>query len=94
MTEIEIKSLIKKRGANMSDIARVAEVSPGAVRRVIEGKDKSRRIATIISNFLGTPIDKLWPGQYPETYRRRSSEQVMKELRAAAVHLQRHMEAA
>lgn len=94
MTDIEIKTLIKKRGANMSDIARVAQVTPGAVRRVIEGKDKSRRIATIISNFLGQPLEKLWPGLYPDTYRRRSSEQVMRELHAAAANLQRHMEAA
>lgn len=94
MTDIEIKTLIKKRGANMSDVARAAGVSPGAVRRVIEGKDKSRRIANLISTFLGMPVDKLWPGQYPTTYSRRSSHRVVMELQAAAANVQRHMEAA
>lgn len=94
MTDLEIKNLLAKRGANISDVARAAEVSPQAVGRVIAGKDKSRRIATIISNFLGKPLEQLWPGAYPATYTRRSTHRVEMELRAAAASLQRHAEAA
>lgn len=94
MTPNDIKSLIYKKGANLSDVARAAGVSPSTVSRVIKGHVKSRDIATVISNFLGKPVDALWPGMYPEVYRRRSSEQVLMELRAAAASLQRHAEAA
>ena len=92
MTDLEIKILLSKRGANISDVARAAEVSPQLVGRVIAGKDKSRRVATLISNFLGKPLDALWPGAYPATYRRRSSHRVEMELRAAA-NISRHAEA-
>lgn len=94
MTDLEIKTLLRQRGANISDVARAAEVSPQLVGRVISGKDKSRRIATLISNFLGKPVETLWPGKYPDIYRRRSSEQVLMELRAAAANISRHAEAA
>lgn len=94
MTELEIKTLLRQRGASMSDVARAAGVTPQSVGRVIAGKDKSRGIAQLIANFLGKPVDTLWPGKYPVTYSRKSSEQVLMELRAAASHLQNHAKAA
>lgn len=94
MTDLEIKTLIYKKGANISDIARAAKVSHSAVSRVIKGETRSRDIATLISHFLGKPVDTLWPGKYPVTYSRKSSERVLMELRAAASHLQNHAKAA
>lgn len=89
MTPIDIKNLIYKKHANLSDIARAANVSPSTVSRVINGETRSRDIATVISNFVGKPLDTLWPGKYPEVYSRRSSEKVLMELRAAAASLGR-----
>lgn len=94
MTPDDIKALIYKKGANLSDVARAAGVAPSTVSRVINGGAKSREIATVISNFLGKPVETLWPGKYPDIYRRRSSEQVLMELRAAAANISRHAEAA
>ena len=42
MTDLEIKTLLRQRGANISDVARAAEVSPQLVGRVISGKDKGK----------------------------------------------------
>lgn len=94
MTDLEIKKLIYEKGANLADIARAASVSNSTVSRVISGEIRSRDVATVISNFLGKPLNTLWPNKYPAVYRRRSSEQVLRELRVAAAHIQRHAEAA
>lgn len=94
MTNLEIKSLIYKKGANISDIARAANVSHSTVSRVIKGETRSRDIACVISRFLGKSVETLWPGKYPDTYRRKSSERVLMELQAAASHIQRTREAA
>lgn len=87
MTGIEIRSLIYEKGATLSDIARISGKSHSSITRVINGESRSRDIATMISNFLGKPVDVLWPGKYPNVYRRRSSERVLMELQAAAAHL-------
>lgn len=94
MTELQIKNLLRERGANMSDVARAAGVTPQTVGRVIAGKDKSRRIAMLISRFLGKSVDQLWPDMYPQTYSRRSPHRVALELQAAMATIQRHAEAA
>lgn len=88
MAPSEIRKLIEKKGASAADIAAGVKVSPAAVNGVINGTIKSRRIATIISLFLGVPVDKLWPGQYPATYKR-NRDGVMRELQAAAMQAER-----
>lgn len=92
MKSKDIKRLIYDKGASLADIARAAGVSNSTVSRVISGEIRSRDVATVISRFLGKPLEALWPGKYPEVYRRRSSERVLLELAAAASHL--HQEAA
>jgi lambda repressor-like predicted transcriptional regulator len=84
MTGEQIRSLLTKKGANMSAVAEAAGVSVTQISRVVHGESKSRRIANMIALFLGRRVDDLWPGMYPETYTRRSSSQVRRELAAAA----------
>lgn len=83
MTADQIKNLIKGKGASLRDIAEAADVSPSTVCRVVSGDMKSRRLAQVISRFLGKRIDDLWPDAYPQQYSRRSSMQVRQELAAA-----------
>lgn len=85
MTEAEIRALIDKKGATMTDIARESGVSLSTVRKVIRGEARSRRIASILSQFLCKRVEDLWPGQYPATYARRTQDQVIRELRAAVM---------
>ena len=85
MTGEEIRNLLKEKGATMTAVAEAADVSVTTVSRVIYSQDKSRRIASVISLFLGKRIDDLWPGQYPANYTRRSSsDRIKNELKAAA----------
>lgn len=67
----QIKALIHEQGASLVDVASVVGVSPTAVSAVVKGTSKSRRIAQTIALFLEKDIDQLWPGKYPEVYRRR-----------------------
>lgn len=89
MTEAEIRALIAKKGATMTDIAAETEVSLSTVRKVIRGEARSRRIANVIALFLGRRIEDLWPGAYPEQYRRKTAEQVRREVRAAVMAIGR-----
>lgn len=85
MTGEQIRALLKEKGASMTDIARAAEVSVTSVSRVIHCEAKSRRIASVISLFLGKRLDDLWPGAYPAQYTRRTPERISRELKAAVV---------
>lgn len=73
MDPISIRALIKKRGATIAAIAASLKCSEAAVRGVIDGNSKSRRIARRIADFIGRPIDELWPNKYPAKYRRKAT---------------------
>ena len=60
----DIQAELKKRGLSQSHIADVLNVSNQSVARIIYGRDKSKRIATYISDVIETPVEEIWPGQY------------------------------
>jgi lambda repressor-like predicted transcriptional regulator len=84
MTPDQITDLIKKRGANYSAIARSIGVSHTSVRRVVFGLSKSRPVARTIAIFLGRSVDELWPGMYPDVYKRKGPDEVTRAQLAAA----------
>lgn len=83
MNPTDIRALIKKRGAAISAIAESLEVSEAAVRGVIDGNIKSRRIAKRIADFTGRKVDDLWPGRYPAKYRRKATTTAAEAMLAA-----------
>lgn len=60
-----IKAQIRMKGGSLSSIAREADVSPNAVRLVVHGQGKSKKIAKRIADLIDTPLEELWPGVYP-----------------------------
>ena len=57
-----IKSMLRKRGYLMADIARECEVSNAAVRNTIFNTPfPSPKVRQHISNILSMPVDSLWP---------------------------------
>lgn len=89
MTPYEIRAALQERGATLTAVAQVIGVTVTTVSKVIDGKDKSRRVASVISNFLEIPLDTLWPGKYPARYARRTSAEGMASLSAALEKSQR-----
>jgi len=59
-----IKAQIRIAGSSLSAIARKLDVTPNAVRLIVHGNGKSRRIARAIATVTGRSLDELWPGVY------------------------------
>lgn len=72
----DIKALLRKKGSSSAAVSRQLAVEPGTVSNVIHGRYASKRIAQRISNLIGEPVSKLWPGRYPRIE--------LAEIRAAA----------
>lgn len=71
MNNIDVKALLNEEGISIGQIARAANVTRSTASRVINGLSRSRRIASIVADYLGQPANTLWPGKYPENgYRR------------------------
>ncbi|MBI5334716.1 MAG: helix-turn-helix domain-containing protein [Burkholderiales bacterium] len=61
----DIKALLRKRGSSAAGVARDLAVSKQAVSDVLRGTKVSRRVALAISQRVGVPVQRLWPGKYP-----------------------------
>lgn len=61
----DIKALLRKRGSSAAGVARDLAVSKQAVSDVLRGTKVSRRVALAISQRVGLPVQRLWPGKYP-----------------------------
>ena len=66
MRPFEINYQLVKAGTSQTSIANELNVVPQAVNKVIGGATKSYNIASRIAAITGTPIDKLFPGQYDD----------------------------
>ena len=72
MHPADIKALLEKAGATQVAIASAVHgrdgkgVSRAAVHHVIRGLSRSQAIARHISQVVGQPVSRLWPGKYPE----------------------------
>jgi transcriptional regulator with XRE-family HTH domain len=58
-----ISLLLNQAGSSASEVARLAEVSPAHVTKVMKGESKSARIQKIIESILKKPWDKLVAAQ-------------------------------
>lgn len=56
-----IKKLMIDKDVKQSAIAREAEVTRGAISRVIKGDLESERLKKIIATMLGKEVADLWP---------------------------------
>jgi lambda repressor-like predicted transcriptional regulator len=63
-----IKAHLKMAGSSQIAIAKTLGINNSTVARVIEGRDKSRRVAEEIARVTGIPLETLWPGKYPSTH--------------------------
>ena len=54
MTRREIQLLLKERGISQADIAREANVSPATMSQFLRRKFKSKRLAELLDEKLGT----------------------------------------
>ncbi|MCK9274824.1 MAG: helix-turn-helix domain-containing protein [Syntrophales bacterium] len=61
---IEIRIAMLRKGVTQSFIARSANVSPSAIRHVIEGTHVSHKIRQAIADALEIDIKKIWPSVY------------------------------
>lgn len=59
-----IKAEMRSRGVTPAALADELGVSRMTVSNVIHGKGVSARIAARISEVIGTPVHKIWPGMY------------------------------
>ena len=64
MTPLEIRIEMLRKGVTQSSIARTLNVSPSAIRHIIEGTHVSHRIRQAIASALEMDIKKLWPSVY------------------------------
>lgn len=81
----QIKQLLRSRGASMTAVAKVCDVTPQTVRAVVFRETKSRRIAMVIAEFLDRSLDELFPGMYPDRYRRNAD--AMRQMQAALMRI-------
>ncbi len=81
----QIKQLLRSRGASMTAVARVCDVTPQTVRAVVFRETKSRRIAMVIADFLDRSLEELFPGMYPDRYRRNAD--AMLRMKAALARI-------
>jgi lambda repressor-like predicted transcriptional regulator len=65
MHAADIKAALQKKEKPPVKVARELKVRPSVVSQVIHGKAASRRIARRISEIVGIPVSRLWPGRYP-----------------------------
>jgi lambda repressor-like predicted transcriptional regulator len=61
MHPAEIKAHLEMADSSMSLLARALGVTPQAVRAVVHGVTRSRRIEESISKLTGVPLSELWP---------------------------------
>jgi lambda repressor-like predicted transcriptional regulator len=62
----DIKAEIRKKSCTQRAIAAKLSITSMAVSHIIEGRQKSGRVAREISKVTGIPVAQLWPGKYPE----------------------------
>jgi DNA-binding XRE family transcriptional regulator len=61
-TEIKIEIYRRKPlGISQASIARQVGVSPQAILNIIERRQKSRRIATAVSDAIERPLEEVFP---------------------------------
>ncbi len=84
MNNIDVKALLNEEGISIGQIARAADVSRSTASRVINGIARSRRIASIVADYLGKPANTLWPGKYPESGYRRNRVASIEKLQEIA----------
>lgn len=87
----DVVRMLKDRGASMTAVARVCQVTPQMVRKVVFREAKSRRVALVIAEFLGLPLETLFPDQYPDRYTKQKD--AMSRMQLAAISVQARMKA-
>jgi lambda repressor-like predicted transcriptional regulator len=60
----DIRAELKKAGYTAAGIGRELEVTGGAVRQIIDGNARSRRIEKVISELTDIALYNLWPQWY------------------------------
>lgn len=61
MKPAKIRYLLDIKNTTQNEIAKVAEVEPSLVSRVINGSKTSKRVAKAISSAVGKPLDEVFP---------------------------------
>lgn len=63
MTGPDIKAELIRRGIKFKEIAERARVSPAAVTRALDDRDRyyGKRLRPIIAEALGIPEEEIWP---------------------------------
>ena len=64
MHPADIKAALAKSGRTQASVAKELQVTPVTVHQVIFGSVHSRRVANLISEITGHPLNELWPGAY------------------------------
>ena len=61
-----IKAELRKNSKTQRSIAADLGISSMAVSHVIEGRQKSARVASAIAKAIKSPVNQIWPGKYPQ----------------------------
>lgn len=74
MHPADIKAELQKRGESCATVAADTGVSRGTVSKVVNGRERSRRVALVIAAKLGKPASSIWPGQYAAKVARNATQ--------------------
>ena len=65
VTAGDIQYALYLKGVSQTDVARQADVTRGTVSLVVKGERTSFNIASVISNLLNIPLNRIWTdGRY------------------------------
>jgi len=57
----DIKASIRKAGKSITKAAKDLGITPSTVSLVVNGRGKSSRVQTYISDLIGKPVAEIWP---------------------------------
>jgi len=73
----QIKALLRTKGITPTALADELGIARSTMSQVISGKAMSARIRASIAEFIGVPVEVLWPPPKSQPVLRRSREQML-----------------